>query len=44
MDFNPDHEILRPWIEQGMTFVQDQVTAENMGALLENNISQRATC
>jgi homospermidine synthase len=39
MDFDPDHTILKPWIDQGMTFVQDRVTQDNMGALLAKYIS-----
>ncbi len=34
LDFEDRSEILRPWTEQGVKFVQDKVTPENMGALL----------
>ena len=39
MDFDPDHAILKPWIDQGITFVQDKVTEDNMGALLGKYVS-----
>jgi homospermidine synthase len=34
LDFEPDKAALKPWIEQGMTFVEDRVTPENLGSLL----------
>src|SRR5262249_35247790 len=34
MDFEPYEPALKPWIEQGMTFVKDRVTPENLGSLL----------
>jgi homospermidine synthase len=39
MDFDPNGPALKPWIEQGMTFVQDRVTPENLGALLGQHVS-----
>ena len=39
MDFEPNGLALKPWIEQGMTFVQDRVTPENLGALLGQHVS-----
>ena len=39
MDFEPDEAALRPWIAQGMTFVKDRVTADNMGSLLAQYVS-----
>ncbi|HWW87716.1 MAG TPA: saccharopine dehydrogenase NADP-binding domain-containing protein [Vicinamibacterales bacterium] len=39
MDFNPDETALKPWLEQGVTFVNDRVTPENMGALLGRFVS-----
>jgi homospermidine synthase len=34
LDFEPNEAALKPWIEQGMTFVRDRVTPENLGSLL----------
>ncbi len=39
MDFEPNDAALKPWIEQGMTFVKDRVTPENMGSLLGQHLS-----
>jgi homospermidine synthase len=39
MEYNPDEAALRPWIEQGMTFVNDRVTEENLGSLLGQHLS-----
>src|SRR5262249_25117207 len=39
MDFEPDEAAVKPWIAQGMTFVKDQVTAENLGSLLGRYVS-----
>ena len=33
MDFDPNEAALKPWIEQGMTFVKDRVTPENISLL-----------
>jgi homospermidine synthase len=34
LDFEPNEPNLKPWIEQGVTFVKDRVTPENLGSLL----------
>ena len=34
MDFEPNQAALAPWLERGMTFVQDRVTPENLATLL----------
>src|SRR5262249_22405093 len=39
MDFEPNKLALEPWIEQGITFVQDRVTPENLGVLLGQYVS-----
>src|SRR5208283_378720 len=39
LDFEPSEAALKPWIEQGMTFVQDRVTPENLGSLLGRYLS-----
>ena len=39
MDFDPDEAVLKPWIEQGVTFVKKRVTEENMGACLGEYLS-----
>ena len=39
MDFEPSDAVLKPWIEQGMTFVEDRVTPENLGSLLGQHVS-----
>ena len=39
MDFEPDEAALKPWIEQGLTFVRDRVTPENLGKLLGQHLS-----
>jgi homospermidine synthase len=39
MDFEPDAAALKPWIEQGMTFLKDRVTPENLGSLLGQHLS-----
>ncbi len=41
MDFEPNEVALRPWIEQGMTFVRDRVTPENLGMLLGQYVASR---
>jgi homospermidine synthase len=40
MDFEPNDAALKPWIEQGMTFVRDRVSAENLGPLLSQYLSE----
>ena len=39
VDFEPNDAALKPWIEQGMTFVKDRVTPENLGSLLGRYLS-----
>ena len=39
VDFEPNEAALRPWIEQGMTFVRERVTPENLGMLLGQYVS-----
>jgi homospermidine synthase len=39
MDFDPSEEALRPWVEQGMTFVRDRITPSNLGAVLDRHLS-----
>ena len=39
MDFEPNEAAIKPWIEQGMTFVNDRVTEENLGSLLGKYVS-----
>jgi homospermidine synthase len=39
LEFEPNEAALKPWIEQGMTFVRDRVTAENLGSLLGQYLS-----
>jgi homospermidine synthase len=39
MDFEPNGDALKPWIEQGMTFLRDRVTQENLGSLLGQHLS-----
>jgi homospermidine synthase len=40
MDFDPNDEALKPWIEKGITFVKDRVTQENLGTLLGKYVSK----
>jgi homospermidine synthase len=39
MDFDPNADALRPWLERGMTFVKDRVTPENLGDLLGQHVA-----
>jgi homospermidine synthase len=39
LDFDPNDAALKPWIEQGMSFVKDRVTPENLGGLLGRYLS-----
>jgi homospermidine synthase len=39
MDFEPNEAALRPWLERGMTFVNDRVAPENLGSLLARHLS-----
>ena len=40
IDFEPNEAALKPWIEQGMTFLKDRITPENLGSLLGRQVSQ----
>ena len=39
IDFDQVDEALKPWIAQGVTFIKDRVTPENMGSLLGQHLS-----
>ena len=39
MDFEDRSEALKPWTDQGVSFVRDQVTPENLGAVLGQHLS-----
>jgi homospermidine synthase len=39
IDFDPDAAALKPWTEQGVTFVKNRVTPDNLGALLSEHVS-----
>ena len=39
MDFEPNDAAIKPWVERGMTFVNDRVTPENLGSLLGKYVS-----
>jgi homospermidine synthase len=39
MDFEPSEAALRPWLDRGMTFVNDRVAPSNMGELLARHLS-----
>src|ERR1700694_590485 len=39
VDFDPDAAALKPWTEQGVTFVKNRVTPDNLGALLGEYLS-----
>ena len=39
LEFDPNEEALRPWLEQGVTLVRDRVTPENMGSLLGKHVA-----
>ena len=39
MDFEPNEAALRPWLAQGMTFVKDRITPDNLGSLLGRFLS-----
>src|SRR5499426_1833470 len=39
IDFQPNQAALKPWIEQGLTFVRERVTPENLGSLLSRHLS-----
>ncbi len=40
LEFAPDETAIRPWVAQGVTFVKDRVTPENLGSLLGQHLSQ----
>src|SRR5215510_13047588 len=40
LDFEPNVVALRPWLEQGMTFVKDRVRPDNLGDLLGRHLSR----
>src|SRR5580693_7938112 len=39
LDFEPNEAALKPWIDQGVTFVKDRVAPENLGSLLGRFLS-----
>jgi homospermidine synthase len=39
LDFDPNDAALKPWTEQGVTFVEGRVTPENLGSLLGQHVS-----
>ncbi len=39
IDFEPNYDALKPWMEQGMTFLKDRVTEENLGSLLGQHVA-----
>lgn len=39
LEFDPNPEALKSWIEQGVTFVKDRITQENLGSLLGQYVS-----
>jgi homospermidine synthase len=40
IDFEPNDDALKPWLEQGARFIKDRVTAENLGSLLGQHVSE----
>jgi homospermidine synthase len=40
IDFDPDAAALRPWLERGMTFVNNRVAEDNLGAILGEHLSR----
>jgi len=40
IDFEPDEEALRPWIEKGVVFVQDKLCPDNLGSVLRCHVSE----
>jgi len=40
MDFEPNEAALRPWIEQGVGFVRERITPENLGEVLSRHLSR----
>ena len=39
LDFDPNESALKPWIEKGVTFVQEKIGPENLGAVLAQHVS-----
>jgi homospermidine synthase len=39
IEFEPNEAALKPWIDQGMTFVKDRVTPQSLGTLLGQHLS-----
>jgi homospermidine synthase len=39
IEFDPDHAALKPWIDRGVTLVQDRVGQDNLGSLLGAHLS-----
>ncbi|MFM7137014.1 MAG: saccharopine dehydrogenase NADP-binding domain-containing protein, partial [Planctomycetota bacterium] len=39
VEFEPDEEALRPWIEKGVNFVRARVAPDNLGELLSRHVS-----
>ena len=39
IEFDPNEEALRPWIERGVTLIRDRVLPENLGSLLGRHLS-----
>ena len=39
MEFDPDHSAIKPWIDQGMHFVQARVEPDNLNTLLAGHLS-----
>src|SRR4029077_12265893 len=40
IEFDPDEAALKPWIDQGVRFVKDRVTQDNLGTLLGAHLSR----
>src|ERR1043166_4429354 len=39
IDFDANEAALRPWIEQGVTFIKDRITPENLGTRLGQHLA-----
>src|ERR1700690_3670126 len=39
IDFEPNADALKPWIKQGVTFIEDRVTQKKLGSLLGQHVS-----
>ena len=44
IDFEPDEEALRPWIEKGVVFVQDKLCPDNLGSVLRCHVVRVICC